>query len=99
MQHVEMDKAGDDEKPVLYFSGEKKGLMLNKTNAKRITHLYGEESEDWIGKEIVLYPDMTDLRGEPVETIRVRGPIKKSTDRKPKAAEPEFDNERYPIRD
>ena len=65
---------GHDTKPVLYFQGAQKGMVLNKTNANVITILYGEETDNWIGKQIELYPTQTDFRGEIVDCIRCRAP-------------------------
>lgn len=83
MQHVEMEKLGDDTKPVLYFKGKQKGLALNKTNSKAIAEAYGDETDDWNGQEIILFPVMTDYQGKQVEAIRVRAPQPK--DNKPSA--------------
>lgn len=74
MQHVEVEKLGDDMKPVLYFRGKNKGLALNKTNSKAIADVYGDEMNDWDGHEIILFPVMTDFQGKSVEAIRVRAP-------------------------
>ena len=64
-----------DTKPVLYFKGKEKGLVLNKTNSRTITKIIGtEETEDWTGREIVLYPTETEFAGEMVDCIRVRAP-------------------------
>ena len=46
---------------------------MNKSNASNIAILYGDETEDWVGKEIVLFPAMVDFQGRTVEAIRVRG--------------------------
>lgn len=74
MRCVEMEKLGDDEKPVLYFQGKEKGLCLNKTNANNIATVYGDDTEDWTGKEIVLFPAMVDFQGRTVAAVRVRAP-------------------------
>ena len=58
--------------PVVHFQQCKKGLVLNKTNAKRIKSLYGPEVEGWFGKRIMLYPSETDYAGDTVECIRVK---------------------------
>ena len=42
-------------KDVLRFQGEKRGLVLNKTNATAIAELYGDDSVGWPGKLIELY--------------------------------------------
>lgn len=77
MQHVEMEKLGDDTKPVLYFKGKQKGLALNKTNSRTIADAYGDEMDEWNGNEIILFPVMTDFQGKTVEAIRVRAPTAK----------------------
>ena len=74
MKNVEIEKVGDDTKPVLYFRGQIKGLALNKTNSKTIADVYGDEMDDWTGNEIILFPVMTDFQGKQVEAIRVRAP-------------------------
>lgn len=75
---VETKEFDDGNKLLLTFQGKKKGLVANKTNASRIALLYGDETDDWIGKEIVLYTDIVDFQGKPTEAIRVRG-TKKAT--------------------
>ena len=61
-----------DVRPIVYFHEFTKGLVLNKTNAKRIQKLYGSETDDWIGKRITLYPSECDFKDETVDCIRVR---------------------------
>jgi hypothetical protein len=100
IQRVEFGvKIGDDEKPVIYFSGEKKGLVLNRTNSKTISKIYGGETDDWIGQEIVLYPTQVEMKGDMVDAIRVRA-VKTGPRREfKKPAEPDYDEEGFPIRD
>jgi len=74
MSKVVMKDIGEDHKPVLFFQGNEKGLVLNKTNANTIAEAYGDESENWSGKEIVVFASTTDLRGQQVACIRVRKP-------------------------
>lgn len=71
---VTIEEIGKDRenKPVLYFQGKEKGLVLNKTNAQTIAGLYGQETDDWVGKAITIFPTQTDFAGEQVECIRVR---------------------------
>lgn len=84
ISHVEMREVGDDHKPVVFFQGKEKGLVCNKTNANNIAGLYGDDTEDWAGKEVVLYPTMVDFQGRSVSAIRVRATQAKD---RPKAAE------------
>lgn len=92
MQHVEIEKLGEDTKPVLYFKGKTKGLALNKTNSKTIADTYGDEMDDWTGHELILFPIMTDFQGKSVEAIRVRAPQPK--DNKPVARPASADMQR-----
>lgn len=64
--------AAGERKLVAYFRGKQKGLIINKTNANRIAFQHGPRTEDWIGKNIVLYTEFTDFQGKPVEAIRVK---------------------------
>lgn len=52
-------------------------MVLNKTNANNIAFLYGEETDDWQGAEIVLFEAMVDFQGKTVPALRVRGPQKR----------------------
>ena len=72
ISHVVMEDVGDDHKPIVYFQGKKKGLVLNKTNANNIVVLHGDEMDAWVGKQITLFPAMVDYQGRTVEAIRVK---------------------------
>ena len=61
-----------DIKSVVYFSETPKGMVLNKTNAKAIASLYGDESDDWAGNQIRLYATEVDFKGEQMLALRVR---------------------------
>jgi hypothetical protein len=74
---IGMEDVGDASKPVLYFEGKDRGLVLNKTNSNNIAAIYGDETDLWAGKEVVLYSTMVDFQGRSVEAIRVRRPTAK----------------------
>lgn len=74
MERVEVHEVGDDSKPVLYFEGRKKGLVLNKTNSNTISALYGDETDDWLGQSIMLFEAQVDYQGRQVPAIRVKIP-------------------------
>lgn len=74
ISHVEMRDLGDDTKPVLFFQNKKKGVALNKTNANNIAMAYGDEMDDWVGKEVILYEAYVDFQGKSVAAIRIRAP-------------------------
>lgn len=62
-------------KPVIKLRGKEKLFVCNKTNAKTIAGLYGNDVSEWVGKAIALYATTTSAGGETVECIRVRNRI------------------------
>lgn len=75
--NLEIEQIGKnkDERPVLYFRGKKKGLVLNKTNTNKICDILGSsETEEWFGQMIVLYPTEVEFQGSATLAIRVRAP-------------------------
>lgn len=73
---LEMANIGDDtDKLVVYFKGKDKGVVLNVTNANMIAEIAGtEETDEWLGKQIVLYSTKVDFQGRRVDAIRVDYP-------------------------
>jgi len=53
---VKTGPVGQDQeiKPIMEFAGEKKLLVLNKTNGMAVQKLYGNDTVGWIGKPITL---------------------------------------------
>lgn len=74
--NVAMQGAEPDERWTLSFREFDKSMVLNSTNGQTIAAITGsEESEDWIGHQIVLYVDPTiSFGGKLVGGIRVRAP-------------------------
>jgi hypothetical protein len=61
------------DKPIVHFVGAKRGLVLNKTNARTIAAQYGDAMANWIGKKITIYPDVCDAFGvKNTPCIRIR---------------------------
>lgn len=72
-QLEEFDQDGRTvKKLVLNFVGKDRGLVLNKTNANRIGEMHGDETDNWGGKRIKLFPDRVDFAGNIVDAIRVK---------------------------
>src|SRR3989304_3055241 len=60
-------------KMVIYFQEAEKGFVCNKTNATVIEKLFGDETTNWKGKRITLWPNHdVEFKGEIVSAIRVR---------------------------
>ena len=77
ISYVTMETIGDEERPILYFNGKEKGLVLNKTNANTIANTFGDDTEDWRGAEIVLFETAVDFQGKSMPAIRCRVPPRK----------------------
>lgn len=75
IKSVEM-KAFDngERKLALTFTELDRNLLLNMTNARAISDLYGAGTDGWIGKQIMLFTMPVDYQGKKVNAIRVRGP-------------------------
>jgi hypothetical protein len=71
VQAKEFDKGN---KLVIKFVGAKKALIANRTNSKRIAMLYGNNTDLWVGRQVTLYVEMVDFKGEPTWAIRVKQP-------------------------
>ena len=68
------DEVGDSKgkKWILNFKDKDRGLVLNVTNANMIAAHYGDESDNWSGKEVILYVEKVSYQGKIVDAIRVR---------------------------
>lgn len=65
---------GKEEKPVMYFEGDVKPLILNSTNMKAIERVAGTPyMDEWVGKKLQLFVTMVSAFGEMTDAVRVRG--------------------------
>lgn len=78
-ENVALEGKAPDMKWALHFHEVDKPLILNSTNGQLIAMAIGSEnSEDWDGKQIVLYNDPNvSFQGKLVGGIRVRAPKSK----------------------
>lgn len=68
----ELGKGRDAEsKLIIAFAGKDKKLICNKTNARTIEKLYGDETDNWVGKRITIAPREVEFQGDMVWAIRV----------------------------
>lgn len=80
---VSMESQAQELKWVLHFHEVEKPLILNVTNGRLIAGItHSEESDGWIGKQIMLYNDPNIMfAGKLTGGIRVR-PVNRPEDRK-----------------
>jgi len=75
---AEMEMVGSERKLVLTFQGKKKSMICNKTNAGRIAYLYGDDTDGWTGREIVLTSEFVEYQGKTVKGLRIKPPPTRS---------------------
>jgi hypothetical protein len=83
IRKVDMEKVGQgakqETKPVVYFTGQDKGMVLNKTNARMIAKIAGDDDTDrWPGTKIRIIATEVEFQGDLVMALRVREIKKKS---------------------
>jgi hypothetical protein len=66
--------SGQEQKPVVWFTTLKKGLVLNKTNSRTLRAALGDDMEKWADAIIIVFPTHTDFGGKTVGALRVRMP-------------------------
>ena|SRR6516164_3337528 len=69
-------------KYVMLFEGVEKGLVINKTNARKLAEAYGKQSSRWIGQMVQLYAEDTSFG----KGVRVRPLRKPATPAEPDPA-------------
>jgi len=73
------DMPGDDgtQKWVLYFKEEAKGMALNVTTIRVLEAAFGDDSDMWLGKRVMVYVDPNvSFGGRVVGGLRLRTPKK-----------------------
>ena len=106
-QNVALESQAPDTKWVMYFHEFDKPLVLNSTNGQAISNICGSpESDEWIGREIVLYNDPNvGFQGKITGGIRVRAvrvkpkPATQPQQAQPPAREPGEDTTDYGVND
>ncbi len=74
--------ADAEKKTVLYFRNGVKPMPLNMTNWDAVAVIAGDDTDDWAGHRVELYPTTTELKGKVVDCIRICVPQQR--ERKPK---------------
>lgn len=63
-----------ERKLVVWFTNDKHGLVLNRTNNRILRGAFGDAVDGWSGKIIILFPTMAEFRGKMGPAMRVRLP-------------------------
>jgi len=77
-----------EQKPVLYFEEEPKGMVLNKTNAKMLAKIAkSDDTDEWKGVKVRIIATEVEYQGDLVMSLRIRE-AKRNTATRQAPAEP-----------
>lgn len=72
IKSAEVRTIGDTDKIVISFENHEKVWPCNATNSKTLAKLFdSDETDNWIGRTVILRPDVTNFGGKQVGCIRV----------------------------
>jgi hypothetical protein len=72
IDHAEMRDIFGADKLIISFRDNRKDFVCNKTNATVIADCAGDNTDNWPGLEIILYPTMVTFQGKSVSAIRLK---------------------------
>jgi hypothetical protein len=76
-EQIQNQQTGKTEnKWVLYFTEDDRGLVLNVTNRVALEDYLGFETDEWLEHKVVLFKDRVSFGGKMVDAIRLREPRK-----------------------
>jgi hypothetical protein len=70
---LEQEDGRQKEKGIIAFKETERGWVLNRTNATCLAALFGDETDNWIGKRITLFSTMVQVGRAKESGIRVKG--------------------------
>ncbi len=88
LQNVAGNDSPEETKPILHFVGKEKGMVMNRTNSQEIANAFGDETDDWMGKRVLIYATTTLFQGKTVACLRVKVPKATPANRTPAAPAP-----------
>jgi len=64
-----------DCKPVMYLNEHARGIVLNKTNARVLVNVFGDDELTWPGRQIVLRTESVSFNGVETNAIRMKAVV------------------------
>lgn len=61
-----------EKKPVMYMDEAQRGIILGPALARQVAAILGDETADWTGKRVTLYPQPMRVAGQDRIAIRAR---------------------------
>jgi hypothetical protein len=68
---VKSETIRDDQKMIIEFESVEKTLVVNKTNATTLIKEWGDETNNWIGKSVMLEIVKVMFKGERTDSIMI----------------------------
>lgn len=95
IESIEEDEVGDETKPVVYFSGIKKGWPINITALDDLAAMTGsDDTDDYVGANVEIYVDPSvSYAGKRVGGIKLRAAKKTPAAKSASADDPPWDDE------
>ena len=69
------------DKPVMYFNGKQKGMVLNKTNTLLCANCWGDETDGWTNQWLELFVEPKMFNGKVVNGLSVAPKLAEITPR------------------
>ena len=57
---------------VIYFEGGTRGVLLKKERATDIKNIHGDDTDEWIGKDVIMYTEKKKARDGIFDVIRFK---------------------------
>ena len=75
-ENVKNQDGKEEQCVVMRIKGAKKPMILNKTNMRIITKLFGTPYiEDWSGRKVIIYAAKVRAFGEMIEALRIKNQL------------------------
>ena len=88
-EEIGTDDGGREKKPVVYFAGKTKGLVLNRVNADMLVEIIGtDDTDEWTDVVVGLDVQRAQFKGKTVPALRVVRPPRVHPHQTPRAAAP-----------
>lgn len=71
MKDFDSDNGSKERKPIIFFTNDKQ-MVCNKTNGTALGEMFGNDSDDWVGKNITLIVQSVDFAGKSTPAIRIK---------------------------
>ena len=70
---IKLEEVAENEaaKPVMYFHGKEKGMVVNKTNAMLCGHVWGPDTDVWLNQWLELFTEAKMFNGKVVQGLSV----------------------------